>query len=160
MPLIHSDLPASGGPRISVRLSVAIELEWALTSGDQEDYRQDNPALAAVYDAHRGLTQRVQAIWGAEEAMSCGGHFLELMILAHHGGLLFSTDAEALLDRLDHLCATAHFVPGDLPLLSETPRTAPRCSSGWPGSASPRRCGGNTSPSSATCGTPYASSGS
>jgi DNA-binding transcriptional ArsR family regulator len=43
------------------------------------------------------------------------------MVLAHHGGLLFSTDAEALLERLDHLCATAQFTPADLPLLSETP---------------------------------------
>jgi DNA-binding transcriptional ArsR family regulator len=43
------------------------------------------------------------------------------MVLAHRGGLLFSTDAEVLLDRLDDLCATAEFAPGDLPLLSETP---------------------------------------
>jgi DNA-binding transcriptional ArsR family regulator len=121
MPFIHADLPASGGPRVSVRPSVAIELEWALTSGDQEDYRRDNPALAAVYDAHPALQARVQAIWGAEEAMSCGGHFLELMVLAHYGGLLFSSDPEDLLDRLDELCATAPREASDLPLLSETP---------------------------------------
>jgi len=49
--------------------------------------------------------------------MSCGG-FLELMVLAHRGGLLFSTDAELLLERLDGLCAAPP--EGELSLRLET----------------------------------------
>ena len=48
------------------------------------------------------------------------GHFLELMVLAHHGGLLFSTDADALLARLDELCTSVRLTADDLPLFSET----------------------------------------
>ena len=120
MPLIHNDLPASSGPRVSVRPSVAIELEWALASGERDDYRQDHAALAAIYERHPELQNRVQSIWGPGEAMSCGG-FLELMALAHSGGLLFSTDADLLLDRLDGLCAAMVSDPGELTLMLETP---------------------------------------
>jgi DNA-binding transcriptional ArsR family regulator len=119
MPIIHADSPAPNGPRISVRSSVVIEIEWALASGEREDYRRDHPVLAAIYDRHPDLQARVCTIWGPGEAMSCGG-FMELMVLAHEGGLLFSTDADVLLDRLDHLCTTSAQTPDDLPLLSET----------------------------------------
>ena len=102
---------------MSVRASVAIEIEWALASGEREDYRQDHPVLAAVYEAHPDLLARVDAMWGPGEEMSCGG-FMELMVLAHDGGLLFSTDADELLDRLDELCAMAP---------PRTPRASCRC---------------------------------
>jgi len=120
MPLLHTDLPASQGPRISVQPSVAIEIEWALASGERADYRLEHPTLAAIYERHPDLLARVQSIWAPGEAMSCGG-FLELMVLAHHGGLLFSTDADLLLDRLEALCANGPEVPGDLSLTLETP---------------------------------------
>ncbi len=117
MPLLSSDLPASHGPRVSARPSVAVELEWALSSGDREDFRRDHPALEAIYQRAPELQARVQSIWGPGEAMSCGG-FLELMVLAHRGGLLFSTDADLLIDRLDELCAMP--APDDLALMLET----------------------------------------
>jgi DNA-binding transcriptional ArsR family regulator len=99
---------------------VAIELEWALASGEREDYRRDHMALAAIYERHPDLQARVQSIWGPGEAMSCGG-FVEFMVLAHRGGLLFSTDAELLLERLDDLCATPPSDAADLSLMLETP---------------------------------------
>ncbi|MGA3146566.1 MAG: metalloregulator ArsR/SmtB family transcription factor [Acidimicrobiales bacterium] len=119
MPLIHTDLPASKSPRVSVRPSVAIEIEWALASGEREDYRADHPVLAAVYEAHPDLQARVDGIWGPGEEMSCGG-FMELMVLAHAAGLLFATDADELLDRLEELCTTPRPPEDGLPLLTET----------------------------------------
>jgi DNA-binding transcriptional ArsR family regulator len=119
MPLLHSDLPAHPGPRVSARASVAVELEWALASGEREDFRSDHPALAAVYDQHPELQTRVQTLWGPGGSMSCGG-FLELMALAHRGGLLFSTDAELLIERLDGLCQITADDAGDLALMLET----------------------------------------
>jgi DNA-binding transcriptional ArsR family regulator len=76
--------------------------------------------LAAVYEQHPDLHERVRSMWGPGEETSCGG-FLELMALAHHGGLLFSTDADALIERLDGLCTTLPADPDHLPLESETP---------------------------------------
>ncbi len=102
-----------------MRASVAIEIEWALASGEREDYRHDHPVLARIYEAHPGLLTRVDGMWGPDEHMSCGG-FMELMVLAHEGGLLFSTDAAELLDRLADLCAAPPRTPEELLLLSET----------------------------------------
>ena len=119
MPLIHTDLPSSNTPRVSVQPSVAIEIEWALASGEREDYRRDHPVLAGVYDSRPDLRARVESMWGPGEEMSCGG-FMELMVLAHDGGLLFSTDGDELLDRLGSLCAASPTRPDGLPLLSET----------------------------------------
>jgi ArsR family transcriptional regulator, cadmium/lead-responsive transcriptional repressor len=119
MPLIHTDTPRPPGPRVSVRPSVAIELEWALASGDRESFRRDHPVLAAVYRDHPELLERVQDMWGAHEAVSCGG-FMELMVVAHAGGLLFTTDGDHLVERLDDLCTTAPATLAELPLRSET----------------------------------------
>ncbi len=119
MPLVHTDLPSSQAPRVSVCASVAIEIEWALASGEREDFRRDHAALEAVYGSDPDLEARVHSIWGPGESISCGG-FLELMVLAHQGGLLFSTDADTLIDRLEELCASTTVAPGDLPLISET----------------------------------------
>ncbi len=119
MPLIHADLPTSRTLRVSVRASVAIEIEWALASGENEDYRLDHPVVAAVYEDHPDLQARVDAMWGPGEETSCGG-FMELMVLAHSGGLLFSTDGDQLIARLDELCAMEAAPSDDLPLLSET----------------------------------------
>jgi DNA-binding transcriptional ArsR family regulator len=119
MPLVHTDLPASRAVRVSVQPSVAIEIEWALASGENREFRRDSPVLLAVYERHPELQSRVRNMWGPEEAMSCGG-FMELMVLAHHGGLLFSTDGDAVVERLGDLCLTAPASTDDLPLLSET----------------------------------------
>jgi DNA-binding transcriptional ArsR family regulator len=117
MPIVHDDLPARVAPRVAVRPSLAVELEWALASGENEQYRRDHPLIAGVYDAHPDLQDRVRGMWARDEVMSCGG-FMELMFLAHHGGLLFGTGADALIARLDELCRT---IPtDDLPMISET----------------------------------------
>ena len=120
MPFIHTTVPSSDGPRITVSSSVAIEIEWALASGEREDYQRDHSTIGAIYEQHGDLQDRVRAMWGPGERVSCGG-FLELMVVAHHGGLLFSTDADALLDGLDELCLTVPASSDDLPLLSENP---------------------------------------
>jgi ArsR family transcriptional regulator, cadmium/lead-responsive transcriptional repressor len=119
MPLIHDEAVRSTGPKVSVRASVAIEIEWALASAESEDYRRDHLGLDAVYADTPDLAARVGAMWGPDEVMTHGNHFLELMVLAHQGGLLFSTDADVLLDRLDELCTKVPPSAAELPLLSE-----------------------------------------
>jgi DNA-binding transcriptional ArsR family regulator len=119
MPLIHEDQPRSEALRVSVSASAAIEIEWALASGDRDDFRRDHGAIDAVYASYPDLQDRVRSLWGPE-ATTDDGHFLELMVLAHRGGLLFSTDADVFLDRLDDLCATSEVSPDELPLYSET----------------------------------------
>jgi len=115
MPLFHEEAAATE-PGVIVSASVAVELDWALAAAFRADYRRDHSCLARVYEESPELAERVRSFWGPGEVMSCGGS-IELMVLAQHGGLLFSTDAEALLGRLEELCATA---PVDLPLASET----------------------------------------
>ncbi len=116
MPLIYDTSPPPKGPPVVVQASIAVELEWALASAEQPDYRRDHAALAEVYDTTPELAARVGSFWADELAMSCRG-FMELLILAHRGGLLFSTDAAQLLERLDDLCLTP---PQELVLASET----------------------------------------
>lgn len=117
---MRTTIASSDGPRISVSSSVAIEIEWALASGERDDFQKDHSILGAIYERHGDLQDRVRAMWGPGERVSCGG-FLELMVVAHHGGLLFSTDADTLIDRLDELCLTVPGTSEDLPLLSENP---------------------------------------
>ncbi|MHB1855105.1 MAG: hypothetical protein ACYCS2_08615 [Acidimicrobiales bacterium] len=40
-------------------------------------------------DAHASILERVRSLWPADLAISCGG-CMELMVLAHRGGLLLS----------------------------------------------------------------------
>lgn len=123
MPQIVTDTPSRRGPNVRVQASVAIELEWALGSGGRADYRADNAVLAEVYERRPDLLERVEAQWGPEEVMSCFGYF-ELLVLAHRGGLLFTTDADALVDRLDELCTLDPVDPADYPFLSESAEDA------------------------------------
>jgi DNA-binding transcriptional ArsR family regulator len=103
-----------------VQPSIAIEIEWVLLSAVREAFRQDNAPVAAIYERDPELLERARALWEPEEATSWGGGgFLELIVLAHHGGLLFSTDADRLLDQLDGLCQTVTVDPEHLPLHSE-----------------------------------------
>src|ERR1700730_6804369 len=113
MPLLHDE---PHGPTVVVRPSIAVEIEWALAAAERIEYRRGNRGLAALYDNSPGLADRVRSFWGDGAGMSCGGH-LELIVLAHHGDLLFADDAAELLERLDELCASA---PSSLPLASET----------------------------------------
>jgi len=111
-PLLHDEPP---GPTVVVRPSIPVEIEWALAAAERVEYRSASPALAALYDNTPGLAERVSTFWGKGAGMTCGGH-LELLVLAHHGGLLFVDDATILLARLGDLCAAA---PTSLPLESE-----------------------------------------
>jgi DNA-binding transcriptional ArsR family regulator len=101
MPLLQD--PRDARARVEVHPSLAVELEWALASAERADYRRDHAALAAVYGSVPELGERVRSLWGPDLAISCGG-FIELMVLAHRGGLLRSTDAGELFGRLDALC--------------------------------------------------------
>lgn len=115
MPLFL-DEPGEREPEVVVGGSIAVELDWALASAWRQDFRRDHAVLARVFEGSPALAERVRSFWETSEWTSCGGS-IELMILAHHGGLLFSTDADELLGRLEELCANA---PSDLPLESET----------------------------------------
>ncbi len=117
---MYQDEPS--GPSVVVSPSVAVELEWVLAAADRPESRRDNPVLADLYGRRPDLAERVRAFWGTGPRRSgtgCDGHHLELLALAHHGGLLYSDDADELLRRLEALCATA---PTDLPLPSESER--------------------------------------
>jgi len=117
---MYQEQPA--GPRVVIRPSIAVELEWVLAAAARPENRADNPILVGLYAAHPGLADRVRDFWGVgppRSGMGCDGHHLELLVLANHGGLLYGDDGDALVARLETLCATA---PLDLPLPSETAR--------------------------------------
>ncbi len=110
--------------RVTVQPSVALEIEWVLHSALREDFRADHRALHALYDVERpDLLEAVRTMWAEEDAAVDGqpsGAFTELVLLAHHGGLLFGDDASALLDALGDLCASVPAGAKDWPLLAET----------------------------------------
>lgn len=105
---------------MAVRGSVAIELEWLLHSALRKAWRDDHPVLRAVYDDHPGLLAEVTGLWPAEGRGGCQ-QFTELVLVAHHGGLLFTDDAGLLLDRLPGLCATVPTGAREFPMKVETP---------------------------------------
>jgi len=115
MPLFHDD-PTSQSPGVVVGGSIAVELDWALAAAGRPDFQRDHPVLDRVYQESPELLERVRSFWGPGEVTSCGGS-IEIMILAHHGGLLFCLDAAQFLGQLEEICADG---PGDLRLASET----------------------------------------
>src|SRR5579884_3204201 len=104
-PLFYDAPTDQAGPGVVARASGAVELEWVLSSAEREDFRRDHPVLWAAYAARPGLDDRVRALWADDEAVSCGG-FMELLILAHHGNLLFAPAPE-VLGSLEDLCRRA-----------------------------------------------------
>ncbi len=123
MPQIEGTVVARRQPPVSIQPSAAVELEWALGSAGREDFRADHAVLDRVYRSHPDLMERVVSYWSPDEAMSCFG-FFELLILAHSGGLLFTADADLLVDRLDELCRRDVFQIDTYPLLAETEEDA------------------------------------
>ena len=118
MPFYHDqEAPAERRPDVAVAGSIAVELDWVLHAASQPSFRRDHATLGRVYDETPRLGERVRALWAAPETTTDGGGSMELAVLAHHGGLLFTLDAEELLGRLEDLCVSA---PVDLRLASET----------------------------------------
>lgn len=116
MPLFLEEPGLPVGPTTVVEGSIAVELDWAWAAAWRGDFRRDHALLDHAYTVHPSLGDRIRSFWAPSELVSCGGS-IELMVLADHGGLLYSLDAEAFLDALEELCATA---PVDLSLGSET----------------------------------------
>ena len=114
MPLIAEDA-AGPGPRVLVGGSVAVELDWALGVPFRPPSKRDHPVLEMVYAESPALAKRVESFWGPDEATSWGSS-IELQVMAHHAGMLFSLQPEDLLGHLDQICATA---PTALRLASE-----------------------------------------
>lgn len=120
MPLVDGPPAARRSPPVEVTASLATELEWAMASALHPDWLEDHPTLGHVYRAHPGLDEALRRQWPDELGTDCGS-FLELHALAHHAGVLFGTDGDALLDAVAEAAAT---MPPDAPSLSlrsETP---------------------------------------
>lgn len=103
-------------PQVVVHGSLAVELDWAIGAASNPSFRCDHTVLSRVYEDQPRLAERVRTFWAPSEQISCGGS-VELMVLAHHGGLLSSTDADELLGAIEELAADA---PLGLPLRSES----------------------------------------
>jgi DNA-binding transcriptional ArsR family regulator len=117
MPLAFDEEPADeAGPQIRVGGSIAAELDWVMHAAWNPEHRDENETLRRICGEGAELGQRVLAVWGGD-TMLCCGLGMELCIVAHHGGLLFSLDAAHLLGHLEELCATA---PTNLTLASES----------------------------------------
>ena len=115
MPVALEDTPAIDPPRVAVRASLAVELTWALGAAGNPEHLQQHPALGHLYETSPALRHRVATFWEGT-GPGLGTCFEEIAVLAHHGGLLFSTDSQVLLSQLDELCASA---PDGLRLASE-----------------------------------------
>ena len=100
----------------TAKSSPSVEVDWAL-SGSLRSTRETQPALCDFYEENPELAERVRGFWGPEETLSypC---FLELSGLAYGGGLLFSSEIDTFVSRLEELCLDA---PEDLAFAAETP---------------------------------------
>jgi DNA-binding transcriptional ArsR family regulator len=104
-------------PPVVVHGSVAVEIDWVFSSASRPEFQRDHAVLARIYQHRPELVRRVRSFWGPGLVNSCGGS-MELMILAHHGGLLLSLEPSELIGRLDELCRRA---PAALALRGEDP---------------------------------------
>jgi ArsR family transcriptional regulator len=115
MPILDDGGVERRGPELTVRASIPIEVDWAL-SGVHRLGQSLPPMLETLYQDPE-LVTAVLGLWGPGEQMSYPG-YLELSAMAQPFGLLFTTDSDAFLDRLTEMCVSA---PTDLPFLAETP---------------------------------------
>jgi DNA-binding transcriptional ArsR family regulator len=97
MPILNEP-SASAGPEVAVRPSAVVELSWILHAGLRADFRSGHEPLGAFYDAHLDLLPQVASFWVDDASGAVG--YLELIVLAHAGGLLFATDLADLSDRV------------------------------------------------------------
>ena len=114
MPLYYEDQNERPPPLV-VHGSLAMELDWVISSARRPEFRRDHAVLDRVYGQRPDLVRRIEELWEPSLVTTCT---MDLMVLAHHGGLLLSLDPAQLLRRLDELCRDA---PVDLPLRSEPP---------------------------------------
>jgi ArsR family transcriptional regulator len=104
-------------PRMLVAGSVAVELEWLLTSATRPEFQADHPALADLYSRRPDLAERIGTFWTEDRRTSCGG-FEEIVVLASHGGQLLNNDGDRFTDSVDEM---ARHAPTHPPLESELP---------------------------------------
>ncbi len=114
---MYSDPVTPTPPRLGTYASLAVEIDWALSSAHQLGRRSLRPAVENLYRNDPALVERISGLWGPDETLSYPG-YLELSVLAHQGDVLFATDSDELLGRLDGLAADA---PVNLAVPSETP---------------------------------------
>jgi DNA-binding transcriptional ArsR family regulator len=107
---------------MEARASLAVEIDWALSSAHRLGRRSLRPALENLYRSDQGLVERITGLWGGDEALSYPG-YPELSVLAHHGGLMWTTDGDRFLEKLEAVAAQA---PADWPLPTETPEDEAR----------------------------------
>lgn len=119
MPVYDEGHPPSAAPPVSVRASVAVELEWVLHSALQPSFSEDHPGLSEMYGRHPGLVEEIRHLWEKEGQTGAAG-FAELVLVAWHAGLLFCEDGELLLDRLPEACAAVPVSARTFPMRAET----------------------------------------
>ena len=113
---------SSAGPRLGVHSSLAIEIDWALSSAHWIGRHPVRPEVEDLYRRDPELREEVLSLWRPDEALSYAG-YLELSIIAHHGGMIFGPNDGHLVESLNQLCLDA---PGDLVLASEKPEDRTR----------------------------------
>lgn len=119
MPIYDETSPATSAPRVSVRSSAVIELGWVLHSALQPHFAEDHPALRAVFDDHPELLGLVRGLWHKDGQTGAAG-FAELILLAAHGGFLFTDDGDVMLERLPEACATVPTTAKAFPMRAES----------------------------------------
>lgn len=99
--------------RVRVTGSLAVELFWALGATRKKELLDSHPAVAAAYDM-AGLGERIASFWDDDLY-----GFVELIVLAHHAGVLADPpgDLPGFLDAVGRAFDT---VPTDLALATES----------------------------------------
>ncbi len=113
MALDDEEAQRGAAPEVRIGGSVAVELEWVMAAAFRPE--SHHPSITRLFAESPELERRVRTLWPHDQPWSWGE--MGLIILAHHGGLLFSLDPDLLLGHLESLCANA---PTALSLASET----------------------------------------
>src|ERR1700728_3577670 len=122
MPMrMFTEEPETGRPVLTAQPSIAMEIDWAVAAAQRVDPRTQ-PALYDFYNQNPDIAEHARHLWGPKETLTYPG-YLELSAVAYGGGLLFNTDSDLFLSRLEEMCLSA---PEGLAFSAETPHDKAR----------------------------------
>src|ERR1022692_784775 len=116
MPMTMDEVkPLAAAASLAAGPSLACDLSWIVSAAARPSWRSKYPLLSEMFKGREELADRVKDFWTDNRPETC---FSEMQVLAHHAGVIGTTNPARLWRALDEAVMT---IPLNLGLESETP---------------------------------------